>query len=183
MASAPSPSRSRPSVAPSLQTQYSPGTIQCQDQNEPIFCYDLATMAKPQRVGYEGMWRVYKRLRDFGRVVHVMPCYAPYDLLVDGQVRVEVKTSPGGRATYKRRLTWRFNIHRHRNLTESNTDCYVLRLENLPEASYAIHLLLRAPIGKKTIGVSLRSLLAGHWAQQAQDFEHFKRTGKLPRRK
>jgi hypothetical protein len=118
-------------------------------------------------IGLRGERLVYQLLAHvYGRKVKRMPYMSPFDLLVDG-ARVEVKT-----ATLKRQQ-WLFNLHRHGKLSES-TDWYILRLEGVPLSKAAIHLLLRAPAGKTTIAVTLRSLLNGQSAW-ADDFKRFAR--------
>lgn len=90
-----------------------------------------------------------------------------YDLLLNGRIRIEVKT--GKPRWVKGVPTWCFNIHRHGVLDESAVDFYVLRLEGVPYFRNAIHLLRKAPIGAKSVVVSLGSLLAGN--NEARDFQ------------
>lgn len=86
-----------------------------------------------------------------------MPYTAPFDLLIDSSLRIEVKTSQ--MQIVKGVPGWRFNIHRHGSVNETKVDKYILRLEGVPYTKAAIHLLVDAPIVTPTIKISLRSLL------------------------
>ena len=90
-----------------------------------------------------------------GRKVEAMPYNSPFDLLVDGIWKCDVKCSA---ALDKIWPTWFFNFHRHNKLNE-NLDAYILRLENVPGHKKAVHLLFRAPTKVKTITFTLRSLI------------------------
>jgi hypothetical protein len=140
-------------------------------------------MAKPQDDGKHGEHLVKALLSVNGRRVKNAGYYAPFDLLVDGRVRVEIKTCEGiliqnnpNKPAYR---AWMFNLHRHGKLSE-NTDCYILRISGIPETNTPVHLLVMAPFGKPTISISLRSLIEGDWTQNFKDFDVFKKTGKLP---
>lgn len=123
-----------------------------------------------ESLGGLGELRVQTRLLQQGRKVKLMPYESAFDLLVDGRIRIEVKTAQA--QVTRKALFWKFNLHRHGALSEQ-CDFYVLRLEAVPYTNKAaIHLLLPAPQKKKTIFVSFRSLLNGV-AQQALDFQDF----------
>ncbi len=118
--------------------------------------------------------KVYATLRAAGKKVEVAGYYAPFDLLIDGKIKAEVKTCLGVRSqSTDNLLEWHFNIHRHNGLSEGQADIYIFRLENIPECKYALHLLLKAPLCRKTIGVSMKSLLNGKWIQASKDFKEF----------
>ena|ERR1700679_1917299 len=93
-------------------------------------------------------------LRRYKFSVHEQQFHSPFDLLVNNK-RIEVKAA--GFDTTKK--FWLFNIHRHNVLDETNVDIYILRLENVPGFTYAIHLIIPAPLGVFNVQISLRSLL------------------------
>lgn len=98
-----------------------------------------------------------------------MPYNSSFDLLVDGKWRCEVKTSrPTNR---KQHRSWFVNFHRHGKLSES-VDLYIVRLEEVPEHKYAIHMLIKAPVGIKTMAFSMRSLIETA-APMVKDFRDF----------
>jgi len=108
--------------------------------------------------GRESVYAVAAWLEAHGFKVKRLPTSGPndlpYDLLVNGEKRVEVKVC------FRRDDgNWKFNIHRHGILDESNVDVYVLRLEGVPDFKAALHLIIPAPLGSMTIAISLRSLI------------------------
>lgn len=113
----------------------------------------------------------------WGRTVERQDYYAPFDLLIDGTHRVELKTAQP--SMHRGKPHWRFNIHRHGKLVE-NCDFYLFRLEKVPFSKAAIHLVVPAPIGKKTIIFSFRSLLSDG-SQYVSDFYRLAR-GEMPPR-
>ena len=136
-------------------------------------------MAKPQRDGLEAEYAVYHVLLNHGREVQKGRYNEPFDILVDGKIRVEVKTCSS--VMKKGTPHWFFNIHRHGKLNESGVDAYVLRMENVPYSKYAMHLLFLAPLGKKSVLISARSLM-NQYVEAALHFKNFSRTGILPER-
>jgi hypothetical protein len=106
------------------------------------------------------------------RGINVLPRrrMCPYDFLVEG-LRIEFKiASP---QTRYGKLVWRFNFHRHGVLKEK-CDFYILCMEGIPNYKARVYLLLKAPVKKKGISVSVRSLLQ-KYAIFAVDFENFMR--------
>ena len=91
-----------------------------------------------------------------------------FDLLVDGW-RIDVKTGKMDAC-----FEWTFNIHRHGVLKEDLIDFYILRLEGVPgtKGGWPVHLLLRSPVGRKTMRYTVRSLISGD-AVQAVEFRKF----------
>lgn len=105
-----------------------------------------------KKVGDIGEKRVLHWLLGRGFVVRKAPAHAPFDLLIR-QLRIEVKC-----AAYNGRR-WKFNIHRHNKLNEKQVDYYILRLEKFPQSSKALYLVMKAPLKRMTIDVTIRSLL------------------------
>jgi hypothetical protein len=120
--------------------------------------------------GKAGERRVQMVLYQHGRKTKRMKYACEFDLLVDDIWRVEVKTAKPQKRSGEQ-STWKFNLHRHGKLLE-NTDWYILRMEDVPFTKRAIHLLLRSPVGKPSITVTLRGLLNGKsiWTS---DFKRF----------
>ena len=121
----------------------------------------LATRPEPRpeidsdEKGREGVYAVAAWLGNSGYPAAIPKRHtSPFDLLCAGK-RIEVKVSP--RRPYDNK--WFFNIHRHGILSESEVDVYILRLENVPDCKAAIHLIIPAPIGKPTVGITIRSLI------------------------
>jgi hypothetical protein len=136
-------------------------------------------MAKPQDDGREAEYKVRSVLLTHGRKVQLGRHNEPFDLLIDGKTRIEVKTC--GSVVNKGVPRWFFNVHRHGTLDESEVDAYVLRMENVPFSKYAMHLLFLSPVGKKAIVISARSLL-NQYLEKAIDFQRFCKTGELPQK-
>lgn len=114
----------------------------------------LSSDASNTHNGINSVYVVAALLRQYGYKAEICSSYtSPYDLLVNGK-RVEVKA-----CARRESGDWSFNIHRHGVLDESQTDVYIFRLENVPEFSYAVHLLIEAPLETPTINISLRSLV------------------------
>jgi hypothetical protein len=125
----------------------------------------------PRRYGFNGERAVLSTLRRHGHAVEHMPGSSHFDLLVDGNIRVDVKTASP--QMYKGRLTWFFGIH-HPWKTLADTDIYILRLEKLPFYKGALHLLLKAPFPVQTIHITINSLLTTY-SPLITAFEDFKR--------
>ena len=133
----------------------------------------------PQELGLSAEYYIRCLLVAHGRKVKLQRRREPFDMLVDGRWRVEVKAAQSQRqGTGGHQPVWKFNIHRHGKVEETDTDLYILRLENVPFCRYAVYLLFKAPVKAPTITISFRSLLNGR-GQHAQAFRHFCRTGKL----
>src|ERR1700730_8599466 len=76
-------------------------------------------------IGHGGEWKVLQLLRAYDRKVSLNRTY--FDILIDGSLKVEVKT-----ATPSQTKTWVFNIHRHGEMPTKHPDVYILRLEKIP---------------------------------------------------
>jgi len=109
------------------------------------------------------------RLR--GRQVRHSPYNCPYDLLLDGSLRIEIKAANKQRKRGKKAPVWHFNIHRHGRLQENTTDWYVLCLNEIPFHVRTLYLAFRSPIQKTSLHFSLLSLMQGKAAIPAADFE------------
>lgn len=132
-------------------------------------------MGKPQIDGYRGMMNVYMLLRQQGFKVELAGYYAPFDILVDSKIRVEVKTCAGIQKNGS--TQWAFNIQRHGKISEE-TDFYILRLENVPYSKKkALHLMMKAPLKTPTIKVDYRSLVT-RYSQYGEAFENFRKQHK-----
>jgi hypothetical protein len=116
---------------------------------------------------HEAEDKVYDLLRSNGIKVIRSNYKSPYDYLYEGK-RIELKHSKGTMRLDGHTI-WKFNIHRHGVLDESQVDFYIFRLENVPEFSYAIHLVIPAPLGSATLEITLRSLIT----QYAIHFNRF----------
>jgi hypothetical protein len=106
----------------------------------------------------------------YGRDVHTAPYLSPYDITIDG-IRVEVKTAkPRTQNDGYPMLSWTFNIHRHGKIPTIQPDCYLLRLEDVPYSSNAIHLVFLAPLYRPTIQISIRALLDQRYHEEREQF-------------
>src|ERR1700685_2878474 len=110
---------------------------------------------KPQDDGRAAELQVMSLLTYRGfRVERMKECSSPFDLLLDGNIRIEVKTCDGvrgGEGGENSQIKWLFNIHRHNILDESGVDFYILKLNYTPIFKYPVHLLIEASIGRPTI--------------------------------
>jgi hypothetical protein len=119
-----------------------------------------------QKEWYKAQLSVAAWLRGQGIHCNLAGYYDPYDILC-GTQRIEVKWASFFRWTQHgrkhERRGWRFNIHRHGSLNETRVDLYVLRCEPGEAASIlgtsSFHLVFRAPLNRKTIDITPRSLL------------------------
>ena len=110
--------------------------------------------------GNKGVDSIIAILRGRGYVAKKASYSSPFDILVNGKVRLEIKTgTPRGTGNFGLRKGWVFNIHRHGRVKESDVDVYILRLNNVPGFKYAIHLIIRAPLKVPTLVITLRSLI------------------------
>src|SRR5690349_10198844 len=109
-------------------------------------------MPMHQRSEYLVAAQIQKRCKSIKKVQRVGSYSHPFDVTADG-VRVEVKDSE----IDPNKQLWRFNLHRHGALDESQTDCYVLCLRGLAKCA-RLFVILPAPQNKKTIQISLRGL-------------------------
>lgn len=113
------------------------------------------------KLGMKGEMAVYHILRQQGFKVKKMPHFkSGYDLLLNGKIRVEVKTSMGR----SKSLSWGINFHRHGKTDESRVDLYIVRLHGVPGCKHALHMLMRAPINRPTIVFSVKSILSRYAA-------------------
>jgi hypothetical protein len=130
--------------------------------SEKKLCY--GTFMTNTRFGQNGQRNVAAWLTmRHGRSVEMMPYICPFDLLVDGYTRVEVKIAKfNGKS-------WDFNIHRHGKVNEKFVDAYILRMENVPGFKAAIHLIIQSPLNTQTVHISFRSLIT-RYAKHFNDF-------------
>jgi hypothetical protein len=130
-----------------------------------------------QILGRSGEVNVCSLLRRAGRRANVVKHRRPYDLLVDGW-KIDVKTAkPHLNYCNGNVPTWMFRIHSNYKMREHETDFYVFRFEQVPYFRQPIHLLVKSPIQKPFVAVSLRQLII-QWAHLANDFRRF-RAGKF----
>jgi hypothetical protein len=126
------------------------------------------------RVGTKDWYKAQGVVRSWLLVSHNLKViaadyYAPFDLFTPRGTRIEVKFSPfrmhkGENLRNGKQPRWFFNIHRHNNLEESNVDFYVLvcqpnDLTSAVGMDINIYLVVPAPIGRSTLGISMRTLL------------------------
>ena len=122
---------------------------------------------------FDGSRAVRAVLNSFGRRVELMPqTYCGFDFLMDGKIKVELKTARPSIDHGNR--VWRFNIHRHNKMTESLVDLYIFRFEGIPYSKKAIHALFYPPLNRKTINFSDRQLLEGAIAEAVKAFRALK---------
>jgi len=120
---------------------------------------------------FKAQTRVGAWLHGRGVSVRTAGYYAPFDLITDGNTRIEVKFAELRPINPAKNLGWAFNIHRHGKVSNGSVDFYIFRCEmgkrigKLMGFSNAIHLVIPSPIDKTVIAVSLRSLIRGQWAQ------------------
>jgi hypothetical protein len=115
-------------------------------------------------------YKINSNLRYCGRDSRVTSYMCAWDLVVDGW-KMEVKSADPTKQQGVG-FCWFFNIHRHGILKES-CDFYILRLQGIPGfKSKALHLLVKAPFGKKTLMLTFPSLLRKHH-QYLTNFDDF----------
>lgn len=135
----------------------------------------LAPIHKPNQMGYDGEERVSQRIVQTGHKSRRSRYGENFDLLVDDIVKVEVKCCRRKKNSHGL-SEWKFNIHRHGILKEE-ADLYILRLEKIPESKHSLHALFLAPLNRKGVGASIRSLLGDpSWHKAFADFEAFLKT-------
>lgn len=119
---------------------------------------------KPQKNGKAAEYKVAQILLAHGRKVKRCAYRSPFDLLVDGKWKCDVKVSYLSTRHAPRRsdgtgmLYWLVNFHRHGKLSET-CDFYIVRLEKVPGFQKAVHLLLPSPVKVLTQRYGLRSLI------------------------
>lgn len=123
-----------------------------------------------QERGFHGEYEIQRALKFKGVWVKKMHYACDFDLLVDRGYKVEVKTA-GMQMKCGGVPVWKFNIQRHGALREK-CDFYIFRLEGVPFSKAAIHLLLSAPLGRKTVLISMRSLIT-KYSKYAVAYEEF----------
>ncbi len=121
------------------------------------------------RKGIDAQRSVACNLAGYGHRVKQMHVHSPYDLFVEGIGRIEVKCSSYNPALKK----FRVNFHRRGKLDESNVDYYIVRLEDVPEFKYPIHLAFKAPVETLTMNISFRALLY-YYGKNAVLFEELR---------
>ena len=127
-----------------------------------------------QDMGRKGELNVAALLNGAGRKIATPKGpQSRYDLLVDGW-RVEIKTANPAvkQGAPEDSFRWAFNLQRHGVLSEQ-TDFYILRMEDIPFSTRAIHLLMKAPVGKMQIAVTVRSMMLNDH-EMAKLFDRFK---------
>ncbi len=131
------------------------------------------TDGEPQRDGLRAQESVAALLRSACRRVERMPYNSDYDLFIDSKWKCEVKSAKPISTRPMNGPSWFFNVHRH-GVVKENCHFYVLRLEDVPGHKYAVHLLVRAPVGTKTVCFTLRSLIETA-APMVQEFDNLKK--------
>lgn len=138
----------------------------------------LAQIYRTNRTGYVGEHRVRALLAINGHELSTGKWGEHFDLLLDGSVKVEVKTAERRSLSREKYTGWSFNIHRHTVLNEV-PDVYIFRLEKVPGCNAALHALFRSPLRKKVVSVSMRGLLGNPtWSKAFLDFKEFCRCPK-----
>lgn len=97
-------------------------------------------------------------LRAYGRKVDRQTHVSRFDILVDGQIKIEVKSLYPVR-TERGVIRWRANIHHGGKIDESYTHFYVFCFNNVPHMRQKLYLLYKAPINSMTVGISMRRLI------------------------
>jgi hypothetical protein len=89
-----------------------------------------------------------------------------YDLLVNGSVRIEVKTAEPRKSAKGSLIAWGINIHRHGVVVPDATDFYWIVLLGVPYVKRPVSRLIKAKnVGKtKTLRISVADLMSGHCA-------------------
>jgi hypothetical protein len=106
-----------------------------------------------------------------GHVVEMCKYGSSYDLLVDGILKLEVK-SAGRQKDGK----WCFNIHRHGKLVEV-ADFYILQFVGVPGQKHPIYAALKAPLKRYGLSYTLAGMIKT--LAPAIDLLHTLRTGKI----
>lgn len=113
----------------------------------------------PQRNGKLAEKRICDILRHFGREVKRKGYYDTFDLLIDQRWRCEVKVAyPAKNVAHHNAVRWHVNFHRHGKLKE-DCDLYIIRLEEVPGFTAAVHLVMPAPLGIMAKAFTLRTLI------------------------
>jgi len=137
-------------------------------------------MGISQSRGKAGEESVYNLLsRYFGNNIQKCGYFDPCDFIIFGKT-VELKTARPRHLCGKGTIPgWKFNLHRH-GKNPVNPDFYILRLEAIPYmGKKAIHLLFDGNQNRKTIAITLRSLMNGDF-EKAKRFKMFcKRKGEF----
>lgn len=103
----------------------------------------------------------------------------PFDLLVGGRVRLDIKTAAGvQKSPYSKVLVWNFVIHYKGKTKRDHTDFYVLHIPPIKALGMGSGLYLVVPAadvrGKKNIWISGRTLLL-HWVKYAEQWEQIRK--------
>lgn len=126
----------------------------------------------PQEIGTRGEENVETAIRLYGH--RVLRLRGPFDLLVNGSMRIEVKT-----AFLNKKRAWTFNIHRHGKVSTDRPDAFILRLEGVPLSTYAIHFLIPGDYDLHTFHVGVRKLFNQRFKREVDAYYQFLKTGKL----
>jgi hypothetical protein len=109
----------------------------------------------PQEFGLDWEKRVADKLIAGGSGVNRMRNNSPFDLLVNGRYRVEVKA-----ARPSKNWRWVINFHRHGSLKEVQVDAYVVVLDGIPgNGKMPVYMVIPAPFGKAILDLSFSSIL------------------------
>ena len=131
---------------------------------------------KAQSKVYQWLWNRLKR-----KIKRAGYC-APYDFFTPNGTRIEAKWSPFvvlNELVGTSQKGWKFSIQRHGELTESQVDFYVLRLDISEELhslgiARSLYLVIRAPIGTHTLTITTKDLFSGRWAHCFDNWQAIK---------
>ena len=114
---------------------------------------------------------LWRRKHGF-KVMPDMGC--PFDILVDGKLKLEVKAASKKQTRYTQPM-WQFNLHRHGKVPENQADLYWFYIESLPGFKEGISLIVphAEVVGRHNIRISLRSLIVSwsKWYKRMDLFE------------
>lgn len=136
--------------------------------------------------GRHGERWVVQELRRRGYTVELISANSDYDLLVEGQARVEVKSATLTNGSRDRGQRWQFSLRRH-NLSLDEELLFLLCYHDLdaPLATFIIpNHALDADLSKIDITNPDPTAYAGKWAQYLDDWDQVARVvSQLPARK
>lgn len=113
-----------------------------------------------------GEIRVSKVLRTYGHKVELMKqTHCKFDILMDGNIKIEVKS-----ASFGNDKTWVFNIHRNNVLDEKEVDFYVFHFDGVPFSKKPIYALFKAPLNSYSMEFNMKRLIEGKIANAVEDF-------------
>ena len=128
----------------------------------------------------QALLRTIGQLRSRKLQCQVMPVNAsPFDLLVGGVARVEVKAAlaPLARKGFSA-TTWAFNLHRHNVLSTDKVDFFALFLPPMVSLGFKNGISLIIPAGdvagRKAIAITARSLMV-RWGKYYDRWDDIKK--------